>query len=175
MQFSYNLVCTQKGDYQMENNKYVKLHSLLRMAAALLAIAVFISMFVAKQMVNDDFSKVFVDFSNGAFFGDEVYDKGNVFAFVAYILVIVGGLAGLAFVFIDELIGKDLTKKLSFVVGAVLVVAGIVIALFSPVFKALNDLPSSFHTAASPIVFGCLAAFAGACNCAAPILEDKGY
>ena len=159
----------------MENNKYVKLHSLLRMAAALLAIAVFISMFVAKQMVNDDFSKVFVDFSNGAFFGDEVYDKGNVFAFVAYILVIVGGLAGLAFVFIDELIGKDLTKKLSFVVGAVLVVAGIVIALFSPVFKALNDLPSSFHTAASPIVFGCLAALAGACNCAAPILEDKGY
>ena len=127
----------------MENNKYVKLHSLLRMAAALLAIAVFISMFVAKQMVNDDFSKVFVDFSNGAFFGDEVYDKGNVFAFVAYILVIVGGLAGLAFVFVDELIGKDLTKKLSFAVGALLVVAGIVIVLFSGAASILPLVPSN--------------------------------
>ena len=159
----------------MENNKYVKLHSLLRMAAALLAIAVFISMFFAKQLVHEDFSNVFVDFSNGAFFGEAPYDKGNVFAFVAYILVIVGGLAGLAFVFIDEMIGKDLTKTLSFAVGALLVVCGIAIALFAPVFKALNDLPNSFHTAAEPIVFGSLAALAGVANAAAPILEEKGY
>ena len=159
----------------MENNKYVKLHSLLRMAAALLAIAVFISMFVAKQLVHEEFSNVFVDFSNGAFFGEAPYDKGNVFAFVGYILVIVGGLAGLAFVFIDELIGKDLTKKLSFVVGGVIIVGAIAIGTFSPVFKALNDLPKSFHTAAEPIVFACLAALAGACNVASPILEDKGY
>ena len=159
----------------MENNKYVKLHSLLRMAAALLAIVVFISMFFAKQLVHEDFSNVFVDFSNGAFFGEAPYDKGNVLAFVAYILVIVGGLAGLAFVFIDEMIGKDLTKTLSFVVGALLVVCGIAIALFAPVFKALNDLPNSFHTAAEPIVFGSLAALAGVANAAAPILEEKGY
>ena len=159
----------------MDNNKYVKLHSLLRMFAALLAIVVFISMFFAKQLVHEDFSNVFVDFSNGAFFGETPYDKGNVLAFVAYILVIVGGLAGLAFVFIDEMIGKDLTKKLSFAVGALLVVCGIIIALFAPVFKALNDLPNSFHTAAEPIVFGSLAALAGIANCAAPILEGKGY
>ena len=159
----------------MENNKYVKLHSLLRMAAALLAIVVFISMFFAKQLVHEDFSNVFVDFSNGAFFGEAPYDKGNVLAFVAYILVIVGGLAGLAFVFIDEMIGKDLAKTLSFVVGALLVVCGIAIALFAPVFKALNDLPNSFHTAAEPIVFGSLAALAGVANAAAPILEEKGY
>ena len=159
----------------MENNKYVKLHSLLRMAAALLAIAVFISMFVAKQMVHEDFSNVFVDFSNGAFFGEAPYDKGNFIAFIGYILVIVGGLAGLAFVFIDELIGKDLTKKLSFVVGIVILVGAAAIGTFSPIFKALNDLPDAFHTAASPIVFGSLAALAGVCNIAAPILEDKGY
>ena len=160
----------------MENNKYVKLHSLLRMAAALLAIAVFISMFCAKQMVHSEFSNVFVDFSNGAFFGEAPYDKGNFIAFIGYILVIIGGLAGLAFVFIDELIGKDLTKKLSFVVGAVILVGAVAIGTFSPIFKAFNDIKSSdFHTGAAPIVFACLAALAGACNCAAPILEDKGY
>ena len=160
----------------MENNKYVKLHSLLRMAAALLAIAVFISMFAAKQMVHSEFDRVFVDFSNGAFFAEEPYDHGNFIAFIGYILVIVGGLAGLAFVFIDELIGKDLTKKLSFVVGIVMLVGAIAIGTFSPVFKLLNDLKSNdFHTAAEPIVFGSLAALAGACNIASPILEDKGY
>ena len=160
----------------MENNKYVKLHSLLRMAAALLAIAVFISMFVAKQMVHSEFDRVFVDFSNGAFFAEEPYDHGNFIAFIGYLLVTVGGLAGLAFVFIDELIGKDLTKKLSFVVGIVILVGAAAIGTFSPVFKALNDLKSDdFHTGAAPIVFACLAALAGACNIAAPILEDKGY
>ena len=35
----------------MENNKFLKLHNLLRMFAVLLAIAVFIAMFAAKQAV----------------------------------------------------------------------------------------------------------------------------
>lgn len=158
------------------DNKYVKIHSLVRMFAALIAIAAFISMFIAKQAVHPDFDGVVADFSNGAYFGGtDMWKYGNFISFIGYLLIFVGGLAGLAFVFVDELIGKDLTKKLSFAVGALLVVAGIVIALFSPVFKALNDLPDSFHTAAEPIVFGCLAALAGACNIAAPILEDKGY
>lgn len=159
----------------MQNNKYVKIHSLLRMFAALLAIAVFISMFCAKQIVHNEFNNVFADFSNGAFFGDEVYKNGNVLAFIGYLLVFIGGLVGLAFVFIDELIGKDLTKKLSFVVGGLMVVGAIAILLFAPIFKALNDLPKDFVTAAGPIVFGILALLAGAANVAAPILEDKGF
>ena len=159
----------------MQNNKYVKIHSLLRMFAALLAIAVFISMFCAKQIVHNEFNNVFADFSNGAFFGDEVYKNGNVLAFIGYLLVFIGGLVGLAFVFIDELIGKDLTKKLSFVVGGLMVVGAIAILLFAPIFKALNDLPKDFVTAAGPIVFGILALLAGATNVAAPILEDKGF
>lgn len=159
----------------MQNNKYVKIHSLLRMFAALLAIAVFISMFCAKQIVHNEFNNVFADFSNGAFFGDEVYKNGNVLAFIGYLLVFIGGLVGLAFVFIDELIGKDLTKKLSFVVGGLMVVGAIAILLFAPIFKALNDLPKDFVTAAGPIVFGILALLAGGANVAAPILEDKGF
>ena len=54
-------------------------------------------------------------------------------------------------------------------------VSALFIFLFSPIFKAINDLPNSFYTAAGPIVFGCLATLAGAANVAAPILEDKGY
>ena len=158
----------------MGNNKYVKIHSLLRMFAALLAIIVFISMFAAKQVVHQEYSNVFFDFRNGAFFGDEV-SKGNVVGFIAYLLVFIGGLAGLAFVFIDELIGKDLTRKLSFVVGGVMVLGAILILLFAPIFKAINDLPNSFHTGAAPIVFGILAFLAGAANVVSPVLEDKGY
>ena len=164
----------------MENNKFLKLHNLLRMFAVLLAIAVFIGMFAAKQAVSPDeaFAKyIFVDFQNGAFFGDSDADlKGNVFAFIAYLLVLIGGLAGLAFVFIDELIGKDLTKKLSFVVGGVMVVGAVLILLFAPIYRGLNDLKSDYMvSAAGPIVFGILALLAGACNAAAPILEDKGF
>jgi hypothetical protein len=144
------------------------------MFAALLAIIVFISMFAAKQVVHQEYSNVFFDFRNGAFFGDEV-SKGNVVGFIAYLLVFIGGLAGLAFVFIDELIGKDLTRKLSFVVGGVMVLGAILILLFAPIFKAINDLPNSFHTGAAPIVFGILSLLAGAANVTSPVLEDKGY
>ena len=160
----------------MENNKYVKIHNLLRMFAVLLAIVVFISMFAAKQMVHTEFDNVFVDFNNGAFFGEAPYDKGNVFAFIGYLLVLIGGLAGLAFVFVDELIGKDLTKKLSFVAGGIMLLGGLAILLFTPIFRGLNDLPKGdYKNAAGPIVFGILALLAGACNVASPILEDKGY
>ena len=160
----------------MENNKYVKIHSLVRMLGALLAIVVFISMFIAKQALHvPENARLNYAFNSGAFFGYEGFIKGNVLAFVCYIFVILGGLAGLAFVFIDELIGKDLTKLLSFVVGGVMVVSGILIALFFPVFKAINHLGSNYTTAAGPIVFGVLAVLAGACNAAAPILEDKGF
>ena len=162
----------------MENNKYVKLHNLLRMFAVLLAIAVFIGMFAAKQAVSPDeaFAKyVFVDFQNGAFFGDDSGTKGNVVAFIGYILVLLGGLAGLAFVFIDEMIGKDLTKKLSFVVGGVMLLGGLSILLFAPVFRLINDVDKDYIVnSAGAIVFGILALVAGACNAAAPILEDKG-
>ena len=162
----------------MENNKYVKIHNLLRMFAVLLAIAVFIGMFAAKQAIcpDDAFAKyVFVDFKNGAFFGDDAYDHGNIPAFIGYILVLLGGLAGLAFVFIDELIGKDLTKKLSFVAGGIMLLGGLSILLFAPVFRAFNDLDRDvLVNSTGAIVFGILALVAGACNVAAPILEDKG-
>ena len=164
----------------MGNNKFLKLHSLLRMFAALLAIVVFIAMFSAKQAVSPDeaFAKyVFVDFQNGAFFGDaDANLKGNVFAFIGYLLVFIGGLAGLAFVFIDELIGKDLTKTLSYVVGGVVALAAIFILLFAPIYRGLNDLSNDYMvTAAGPIVFGIFGLIIGAINISAPILESKGY
>ena len=160
----------------MQNNKYVKLHSLLRMFAALLALVVFISMFVAKQVVHESGNNALsFAFNTGAFFGDDYGTKGNVVGFIAYLFVLLGGLAGLAFVFIDEMIGKDLTKKLSFVVGGVILLGALFIFLFSPIFKAINDLPNAWYTAAGPIVFGCLAVLAGAANIAAPILEEKGF
>jgi len=159
------------------DNKYVKLHSLLRMFAALLAIIVFISMFITKQVVHSEFKDAFYDFRNGAFFGDNDYGtcKGNVSGFIGYLLVLLGGLAGLAFVFVDELIGKDLTKKLSFVVGGVVLVGALLIFLFAPIFKGINGLSNYYHTGAGPIVFGCFSVVIAAINAGAPILEDKGY
>ena len=158
------------------NNKYLKLHSLLRMFAALLAIVVFISMFAATQAQHkdSDFAKyVFADFNNGAFFGGDAW-KGNFVSFIGYLLVLLGGLAGLAFVFVDELIGKDLTKKLSFVVGGVILLGAIFIFLFAPFFNAINER-NDMVDAAGPIVFGILAVLAAGSNVASPILEDKGY
>ena len=158
----------------MENNKYVKLHSLLRMFGALLAIAVFISMFIAKQIVHADNSALFFTWTETYFGGD--VNKATVFGFIGYILVFLGGLAGLAFVFIDEIIGKDLTKMLSFVVGGAIVLGAIFILLTGVFFRAFNDGfgIKNYHLAAGPIVFGILAVIAGCANAAAPILEDKG-
>ena len=155
----------------MEQNKYVTIHSFLRMGAALIALVVFVSMFIAKQIVNTNFDEAFLTW-NEAFFGDGVF-KPVFMGFIGYILVILGGLAGLAFVFIDEIIGKDLTKKLAFVAGGVALVGAILIFLFEPIFSAINDR-SDLVTAAGPIVFGIFGVLVGGINIAAPILEDKG-
>ena len=95
-------------------------------------------------------------------------------AFIAYLFVLLGGLAGLAFVFVDELIGKDLTKKLSFVAGGVALIGAIFIFLFAAVFNAVNDRKDLVLDAA-PIVFGIFGVLVAAINAAAPILEEKGY
>lgn len=161
----------------MGNNKYVKLHSLLRMVAALIAIIAFISMFIAKQIVHSSFENIFYSW-NEAFFGDAASNtNGTIVGFIGYLFIIIGGLAGLAFVFIDELIGEDLTKKLSFVAGGLLIVGAAMTLLTGILFRAFNnDLvdPNAFRLAAGPIVFGALAIVAGLANIASPILEDKG-
>ena len=158
------------------DNKYVKLHSILRMFGALLAIIVFVSMFITKMVVHKDSADLFYDFNSGAFFGDTKYGlcKGNVFGFIGYLFVLLGGLAGLAFVFIDGIIGKDLTKKLSFVAGGAALVGAILILLFAPMFIGINGF-KNLTTTAGPIVFGILGVIVGAIGIAAPILEDKGY
>ena len=155
------------------DNKYVKLHSIVRMLAALLAIIVFISMFIADQAVSDGGYYV-INFRNGAFFGSSLW-KGNPVAFFGYLFVLFGGLAGLAFVFVDEIIGKDLTNKLSFVAGILALVGAIAIVLYSPLFKGINGFNNSFcHTGAAPIIFGIFSVLVGCGNIAAPILEKKG-
>ena len=159
----------------MGNNKYVKIHSLVRMFATLLAIAAFISMFIAKQIVHVRYDNLFCNWTE-TFFGGDGF-KASVFGFIGYLFVLIGGLAGLAFVFIDEIIGKDLTKLLSFVAGGVMLVGALFILLTGVFFRAFNSDGmgiKDFHLAAGPIVFGILAAVAGCCNAAAPILEDKG-
>ena len=160
----------------MEQNKYVKLHSLLRMFAALLALVIFVSMFIAKQIVNVNFDQAFFTW-NEAFFGGVLGFKPAPVGFIGYLFITIGGLAGLAFVFIDELIGKDLTKKLAFVAGGLMVIGGIMILLNGVVFRGVNSDGtgiSDYRLAAGPIVFGILGIVAGVADLAAPILEDKG-
>ena len=164
-----------KGRYRMEN-KYLKLHSLLRMAAALIALITFISMFITKQIVHREYPNDVFLMWNEAFF-DDVDTKGTVLGFIGYLFVLFGGLAGLAFVFIDELIGKDLTKKLSFIAAGVIAVGAVMMLLTGVLYRGMNSDGLGikyFVLGAGPIVFAILSFIAAACNAAAPILEDKG-
>lgn len=164
-----------KGRYRMEN-KYLKLHSLLRMAAALIALITFISMFITKQVVHSEYPNDVFLMWNEAFF-DDVDTKGTVLGFIGYLFVLFGGLAGLAFVFVDELIGKDLTKKLSFIAGGVIAVGAVMMLLTGVLYRGMNSDGLGikyFVLGAGPIVFAILSFVAAACNAAAPILEDKG-
>ena len=164
-----------KGRYRMEN-KYLKLHSLLRMAAALIALITFISMFITKQIVHSEMPNDIFLMWNEAFF-DDVDTKGTVLGFIGYLFVLFGGLAGLAFVFVDELIGKDLTKKLSFIAGGVIAVGAVMMLLTGVLYRGMNSDGLGikyFVLGAGPIVFAILSFVAAACNAAAPILEDKG-
>ena len=165
-----------KGRYRMEN-KYLKLHSLLRMAAALIALITFISMFITKQVVHSEMPNDIFLMWNEAFF-DDVDTKGTVLGFIGYLFVLFGGLAGLAFVFIDELIGKDLTKKLSFIAAGVIAVGAVMMLLTGVIYRGMNSDGLGikyFVLGAGPIVFAILSFVAAACNAAAPILEDKGF
>lgn len=164
-----------KGRYRMEN-KYLKLHSLLRMAAALIAVITFISMFITKQIVHSELPDDVFLMWNEAFF-DDADTKGTVLGFIGYLFVLFGGLAGLAFVFIDELIGKDLTKKLSFIAGGVIAVGAVMMLLTGVLYRGINGDGlgiKDYRLAAGPIVFAILSFVAAASNAAAPILEDKG-
>ena len=164
-----------KGRYRMEN-KYLKLHSLLRMAAALIALITFISMFITKQVVHSEYPNDVFLMWNEAFF-DDVDTKGTVLGFIGYLFVLFGGLAGLAFVFVDELIGKDLTKKLSFIAAGVIAVGAVMMLLTGVLYRGMNSDGLGikyFVLGAGPIVFAILSFVAAACNAAAPILEDKG-
>lgn len=160
----------------MENNKYVKLHSLLRMAAALIAIIAFISMFVTKQIVHSSSEGAFLMWDE-AFFGDSAINTNGTFVgFIGYLFIIIGGLAGLAFVFIDELLDTDLMKKLSFIAGGLLILGAVMTLLTGVLFRAFNtDIVdrSSFHLASGPVVFAVLALLAGAANVVSPLLEEK--
>ena len=166
-----------KGRYRMEN-KYLKLHSLLRMAAALIALVVFISMFITKQVVHKDYPDQAFCMWNEAFFDDSgAGTKGTVLGFIGYLFVLFGGLAGLAFVFIDEIIGKDLTKKLSFIAGGVIAAGAVMMLLTGVLYRGMNGDGfgvKDYRLAAGPIVFAILSFVAAASNAAAPILEDKG-
>ena len=158
-------------------NKYLKLHSLLRMAAALIALITFISMFITKQIVHREYPNDVFLMWNEAFF-DDVDTKGTVLGFIGYLFVLFGGLAGLAFVFVDELIGKDLTKKLSFIAGGVIAVGAVMMLLTGVLYRGMNSDGLGikyFVLGAGPIVFAILSFVAAACNAAAPILEDKGF
>ena len=159
-------------------NKYLKLHSLLRMAAALIALITFISMFITKQIVHSEMPNDIFLMWNEAFF-DDVDTKGTVLGFIGYLFVLFGGLAGLAFVFIDELIGKDLTKKLSFIAAGVIAVGAVMMLLTGVIYRGMNGNGAFgidyYRLAAGPIVFAILSFVAAACNAAAPILEDKGF
>ena len=158
-------------------NKYLKLHSLLRMAAALIALITFISMFITKQIVHSEMPNDIFLMWNEAFF-DDVDTKGTVLGFIGYLFVLFGGLAGLAFVFIDELIGKDLTKKLSFIAAGVIAVGAVMMLLTGVIYRGMNGDGLGikyFVLGAGPIVFAILSFVAAACNAAAPILEDKGF
>lgn len=164
-----------KGRYRMEN-KYLKLHSLLRMVAALIALITFISMFITKQVVHREYPNDVFLMWNEAFF-DDIDTKGTVLGFIGYLFVLFGGLAGLAFVFIDELIGKDLTKKLSFIAAGVIAVGAVMMLLTGVLYRGMNSDGLGikyFVLGAGPIVFAILSFIAAACNAAAPILEDKG-
>ena len=156
----------------MEQNKYVTIHSFLRYGAALIALIVFISMFFGKQIVHSEFDNTYFNWIE-VFFGG-TFSKPEVVGFIGYLFVLIGGLSGLAFVFIDEILGKDLIRILSFVAGGVIALGGVMILLIGVLFRAINEAPLAFHLAAAPIVFGILAIVAGAANAAVPFLEDKG-
>lgn len=161
----------------MGNNKYLKLHSFLRYGAALIAIIVFISMFTGVEIRHAEFSGANLNWK-GAFFGDSgMGTNPTVLGFIGYLFVFIGGLTGLAFVFVDEIIGKDLTKKLAFVVGGVIILGGVFMLLTGAIFRGANNRLgiNDFRLDAETIVYAIFAMIAGAANCAAPILEDKGY
>ena len=159
----------------MGNNKYLKLHSFLRYGAALIAIIVFISLFTGSEIVHTDFKAVVFDWKE-VFFGNADF-KPTVLGFIGYLFVFIGGLAGLAFVFFDELIGKDLTKKLSYVAGIIMVVGGIFMLLTGVVFRAVNHTPAigDYRLSAETLVYGILSIVAGFTVFSAQILENKGY
>ena len=150
------------------NKRYDTTSALIRYIAGVFSIVAFVMLFGTILYTNGGQHLRFAE----VFFGTNDVNAPHVYGFVGQLLILLGGLFGVLMPIFGGLVEKE--KPLSFVTGAVLIVAAILVVslrILYPVIEGATEL-GNYHLYGTTIAAASLAVVAGAFNIWAAFIKD---
>lgn len=152
------------------NKRYDTTSALVRYIAGVFSLVAFVMLFGTILYTNGGQHLKFAE----VFFGTESggLNNAHVYGFIAQVLILLGGAFGVLIPIFG--VFTDNEKVLSFVDGAVLIVAAILLVLlrvFVPVFQGATDF-NMYHLYGTTIAAATLAALAGGANIWAAFIKE---
>ena len=151
------------------NKRYDTTSALVRYIAGVFSLVAFIMLF--GTILYTDYNGSHLKFAE-VFFGVNGIMQPHVYGFVAQVLILLAGVFGVLIPIIG--VFTDNEKKLSFVTGGVLILAGILIILLRVLVPVIEDAISfnMFHLYGTTIAAATLAIFAGGMNIWAAFIKE---
>lgn len=152
------------------NKRYDTTSALVRYIAGVFSLVAFIMLFGTILYTNGGNPLNFAE----VFFGAETggLEHAHVYGFIAQVLILIGGVFGVLIPIIGAL--TDNEKKLSFVSGGILIVAGILLVMLRvlvPVIEASTEF-NMYHLYGTTIAAASLAIIAGGMNIWAAFIKE---
>jgi hypothetical protein len=150
------------------NKRYDTTSALVRYIAGVFSIVAFILLFGTILYTNGGQHLKFAE----VFFGTNDVNAPHVYGFVGQVLILLGGLFGILIPIFSGLVEKE--KPLSFVTGAVLIVAAILVVslrVLYPVIEGATEF-SNYHLYGTTIAAAVLGFCAGVFNIWAAFIKE---
>ncbi len=151
------------------NKRYDTTSALVRYIAGVFSLVAFIMLF--GTILYTDYGGNHLKFAE-VFFGANDIMQPHVYGFVAQVLILLAGVFGVLIPIIG--VFTDNEKKLSFVTGGVLILAGILVIMLRVLVPVIEDAISfnMFHLYGTTIAAATLAILAGGMNIWAAFIKE---
>ena len=150
------------------NKRYDTTSALVRYIAGVFSLVAFIMLFGTILYTNGGQNLKFAE----VFFGSNDVNSPHVYGFIGQVLILLGGVFGVLIPIIGVFTEKE--KMLSFVTGAVLIVAAILVVsvrFLYPVIEGATEF-SNYHLYGTAIAAASLGAIAGGFNIWAAFIKE---
>ena len=151
------------------NKRYDTTSALVRYIAGVFSLVAFVLLF-GTIIYTDGGSQL--KFADVFFNVNNSHSVAHVYGFIAQVLILVAGVFGVLTPVVGAFVDNE--KKMSFIVGGVLILAGVVIALIRVLYPALESVTvfSNYHLYGTTIAASALAILAGGFNIWASFIKE---